>query len=128
MIKKEHLQCSNLTHFSAIIETLKSVQTCLSVNKVFMLKDRKITVDMVSNGGLTWTKVIARNPKSVSQICMGNGSYGVRSILDQGKEYANCAKLYPCLFQTPQVSKFILFLLLLLLILFLDCVHFYEWY
>lgn len=74
-----------------------------------MLEDRKITVDMVSNGGLAWTKVIARNPKSVSQICMGNGSYGVRSILDQGKEYIKCAKLYPCLFQTPQVKKLFLF-------------------
>lgn len=70
-----------------------------------MFNDRKITVDMVSDGGLIWTKVIARNPKHVSQICMGNGSYGVKSILDQGKEYIKCAKLYPCLFQTPQVIK-----------------------
>lgn len=84
---------------------MKTVETCQSVNKVFLLDDRKITVDVISNGGLTWMKVIARNPKSVSQICMGNGSYGVKSILDQGKEYVKCAKLYPCLFQTPQVRK-----------------------
>lgn len=68
-----------------------------------MLEDRKITVDIVSGGGLVWTKVIARNPKSVSLICMGNASYGVRSILDQAEEYLQCAKLYPCLFQTPKV-------------------------
>nr|CAH7736832.1 unnamed protein product [Callosobruchus chinensis] len=68
-----------------------------------MLEDRKITVDIVSDGGLMWTKVIARNPKSVSQICMGNASYGVRSIIDQAEEYVECAKLYPCLFQIPKI-------------------------
>ncbi|VEN62925.1 unnamed protein product [Callosobruchus maculatus] len=102
-IKKEHLQCSNLTHFSALINTLDTVQNCQSVNKVFMLEDRKVTVDIVSDGGLIWTKVIARNPKSVSQICMGNASYGVRSIIDQAEEYVECAKLYPCLFQIPKI-------------------------
>ncbi|CAH2014291.1 unnamed protein product [Acanthoscelides obtectus] len=102
-IKKEHLQCSNLTHFSALINILNTVQNCQSVTKVFMLEDRKITVDIVSDGGLTWTKVIARNPKSVSQICMGNASYGVKSIIDQAGEYVECAKLYPCLFQTPKI-------------------------
>lgn len=79
------------------------MENCQSLNKVFMLENRKLTVDIVSNGGLTWTKVIARNPKSVSQICMGNASFGVRSILDQAEEYVECSKLYPCLFQTPKV-------------------------
>nr|CAI5819280.1 unnamed protein product [Callosobruchus analis] len=102
-LKKEHLQCSNLTHFAALINTLDAVHNCQSVNKVFMLEDRKITVDIVSDSGLVWTKVIARNPKSVSQICMGNASYGVRSIIDQAEEYIECAKLYPCLFQLPKI-------------------------
>ncbi|KAL3278119.1 hypothetical protein HHI36_013464 [Cryptolaemus montrouzieri] len=34
---------------------------------------------------------------------MGDTSYGVRSILDQAREFAECSKLYPCLFQTPTV-------------------------
>ncbi|CAH1173620.1 unnamed protein product [Phaedon cochleariae] len=103
LIKKEHLQCSNLTHFSALINTMRTLDNCQSVNKVFVLETRKITVDIISDGGLTWTKVIARNPKSVSQICMGNASYGVRSIIDQAEEYVRCASLYPCLFQTPKI-------------------------
>lgn len=103
-MKKEHLQCSNLTHFNALINTLKTVDKCQNLNKVFVLEDRKITVDIISDGGLTWTKVIARNPKSVSQICMGNASYGVRSIIDQAQDYVECAKLHPCLFQSPKVS------------------------
>ncbi|KAG5888793.1 hypothetical protein JTB14_007069 [Gonioctena quinquepunctata] len=102
-IKKEHLQCSNLTHFSALVDTLRDVENCQSINKIFTLEDRKITVDIVSDGGLTWMKVIARNPKSLSQICMGNGGYGVKSIIDQAEEYVRCASLYPCLFQTPKI-------------------------
>lgn len=102
-LKKEHLQCSNLTHFSALVNTLRTVEKCQSVNKVFVLDGRKITVDIISDGGLTWTKVIARNPKSVSQICMGNASYGVRSIIDQADEYIKCAKMHPCLFQSPKI-------------------------
>ncbi|XP_030753022.1 UPF0415 protein C7orf25 homolog [Sitophilus oryzae] len=102
-LKKEHLQCSNLTHFSSLIDTLKTVENSQSVNKVFLLDDRKITVDIICDNGLTWMKVIARNPKSLSQIYMGNSGYGVRSIVDQALEYIECAKLYPCLFQTPKI-------------------------
>lgn len=103
-IKKEHLQCSNLTHFNALVQTLNDIKICQSVNKVFIFDGRKITVDIVCEGGLSWIKVIARNPKSISQICMGDASYGVRSILDQAEEYLECAQLYPCLFQTPNIT------------------------
>lgn len=67
--------------------------------------DRKILVDIVCDDGLMWIKVVARNPKSINQICMGNSNYGVRSILDQANDFLECAKLYPCLFQTPAVNS-----------------------
>jgi hypothetical protein len=102
-IKKEHIQCSNLTHFSAVVKTISSVSKCISVNKVMMLDDRKITIDIICDDGLTWMKVIARNPKSLSQICMGDASYGVRSVVDHAEDYVECAKLNPCLFQIPKV-------------------------
>lgn len=111
-IKKEHLQCSNLTHFSALVKYLSKVENCVSVSKVFNLGERKIVVDVVCNGGLTWIKVIARNPKSISQICLGNTNYGVRSILDQAIEFLECVQSYPCLFQTPLVFKIYLFIIL----------------
>jgi hypothetical protein len=104
-IKKEHIQCSNLTHFSAVVKTISSVSKCISVNKVMMLDDRKITIDIICDDGLTWMKVIARNPKSLSQICMGDASYGVRSVVDHAEDYVECAKLNPCLFQIPKVMN-----------------------
>lgn len=103
-IKKEHLQCTNLTHFTALVKKLSEVENCIAVHKVFNLDDRKLVIDIVCDNGLSWMKVIARNPKSLSQICMGDSSYGVRSIFDQAKEYIECAPLYPCLFQTPKVT------------------------
>ncbi|KAJ8913864.1 hypothetical protein NQ315_003773 [Exocentrus adspersus] len=103
-LKNEYLQCSNLTHYAAVIDVLQQlVKKCQAVNKVFILNNKKITVDIISNDGLTWIKVIARNPKALSQICMGNTNYGVRSVIDQAQEFAECAKLYPCLFQIPKI-------------------------
>ncbi|XP_063909790.1 UPF0415 protein C7orf25 homolog [Zophobas morio] len=102
-IKKEHIQCSNLTHFSAVVNTLGNIEKCVCVNKVVVLDDRKIVIDIICDGGLTWMKVIARNPKSLSQICMGDASYGVRSVIDHAEDYLECAKLNPHLFQIPKV-------------------------
>lgn len=101
--KKEHLQCSNLSHYSAVLNTLKETDDCISVCKTYVLNERKICVDIVSNDGLNWTKVVARNPIALSQVSMGNGGYGVRSVIDQAEEFLECAKLHPCMFQTPTV-------------------------
>lgn len=82
---------------------MREVKNCIGLIKSFNLKDRKIVVDIVSDNGLSWIKVIARNPKSIRQICLGETNYGVRSIIDQAEEFIECSKLYPCLFQTPKV-------------------------
>lgn len=76
---------------------------------MFYLEDRKLAVDIVCDGGLSWYKVVARNPKSLSQICMGDASFGVKSILDQAEEFIECAELHPCLFQIPKVYKFLFY-------------------
>lgn len=112
-MKKEHIQCSNLTHFSAVVNTLAKVNKITCVNKVVLLNDRKITIDIICDDGLTWMKVIARNPKSLSQICMGDASYGVRSVIDHAKDYLESAKINPCLFQIPQVRRHLKLLLCL---------------
>lgn len=64
-----------------------------------------MVVDIVCDKGLTWMKVVARNPKSLSQISMGDARFGVRSVVDQAEEFIECAKLYPHLFRTPTVSN-----------------------
>lgn len=83
---------------------MENVNNCTSVCKPFYLDDRKLVVDIVCDNGLTWLKVVARNPKSLSQVSMGDASFGVRSVVDQAQEFVDCAKLYPHMFQTPTVG------------------------
>lgn len=103
LIKKEYLQCTNLTHFAALIEVLNESKDCISINRVFPFSEKRLNVDIVADNGLSWIKVVARNPKSLSQICKGDAGYGVRSVIDQAEEFLECSELYPCLFKTPKV-------------------------
>ncbi|CAG9795305.1 unnamed protein product [Diatraea saccharalis] len=103
MIKLEQLSCSNLRHLGAMVDrTLKP--GVLAVCKIFHINDEsKLLIDIISDEGKTWTKVIARNPKSLTALSTGKASYGSRSILDQAEDYLECAELYPCMYKSPKV-------------------------
>ncbi|KAJ2951879.1 hypothetical protein O0L34_g4130 [Tuta absoluta] len=102
-VKIEQLACSNLRHLGAMVECALRPGV-IAVCKIFHINDEsKMIVDIISDEGKTWTKVIARNPKSLSALSSGNASYGARSILDQADDYLECAQLYPCMFQPPKV-------------------------
>ncbi|XP_075971429.1 UPF0415 protein C7orf25 homolog [Anticarsia gemmatalis] len=102
-VKVEQLSCSNLRHLGAMVDcALRPGVT--SVCKIFHINDSsKLVIDIISEQGRVWTKVIARNPKSLSALSAGKASYGARSILDQAEDYLECAKLYPCMYQPPKV-------------------------
>ena len=40
-------------------------------------------MDIVCEGGGTWLKVVARNPRALALNCLGGNQFGQRSILDQ---------------------------------------------
>ncbi|CAG9559848.1 unnamed protein product [Danaus chrysippus] len=102
-VKKEQLSCSNLRHLEAMVDCALRPGV-VSVCKIFHVSnDSKLLVDIISDDGKTWTKVIARNPRSLSALSSGNSSYGARSIVDQAVDYIECAKLYPCMYQSPKV-------------------------
>lgn len=69
------------------------------------MEDRgsKLRVDIVADGGATWIKVIARNPKSLSDAVHGRTSYGSKSILEQAEEYVEAAEANPHMFKPPRV-------------------------
>lgn len=55
-VKWEHLSCSNLRHFEAMVECSKRTGVT-AVSKVFHLDNStKLLVDIVSDGGKSWTK------------------------------------------------------------------------
>ncbi|CAB3236756.1 unnamed protein product [Arctia plantaginis] len=102
-VKIEQLSCSNLRHLGAMVKCALRPDV-VSVCKIFHINDAsKLVIDIISEEGRVWTKVIARNPKSLSALSAGKASYGARSILDQAEDYLDCAKLYPCMYQPPKI-------------------------
>jgi len=117
-LKEEHVKCSNLYNLEAIVKALDDTDNPVSVLQMFPLKDsreqcqfenanfkhRKICVDIVSNGGSVWNKVIARNPKALSINAVGGQQYGQKSIHQQIEEFVICANQNPYLFTAPKVN------------------------
>ncbi|CAH2105431.1 unnamed protein product [Euphydryas editha] len=102
-VKEEQLSCSNLRHLGAMVDCAIRPGV-VAVCKIFHINDdSKLLVDIISDEGKIWTKVIARNPKSLSALSSGKSSYGARSILDQAVDYLKCSKLYPCMYLSPKV-------------------------
>ncbi|XP_023708856.1 UPF0415 protein C7orf25 homolog isoform X3 [Cryptotermes secundus] len=106
--KKEHLLCTNLHHFQALVSCITGSCSCVAVLETFVLKKadgilKRICVDIVAEKGQQWVKVIARNPKALSQLSTGEGEFGQRSIVDHAVEYLECAHQHPHLFKTPKV-------------------------
>lgn len=100
-----HILCSNLTHFACLVQCLLSCEDVTHVDFPLPLEDRgsKLRVDIVADGGATWIKVIARNPKSLADGVHGRTSYGSKSILEQAEEYVEVAEANPHMFKPPRV-------------------------
>ncbi|XP_065336960.1 UPF0415 protein C7orf25 [Cloeon dipterum] len=121
--KKEHLMCTNLHHFSALIKYMETnYEECVSTLQNFQFRNNcnsslersfgssnqpcKITVDVVTHKRNQWVKVIARNPRALTQLSAGAGKYGQRSIVDQAEQFVSCSKEHPVLYNAPKVVFF----------------------
>nr|CAG4645791.1 EOG090X0CWG [Lynceus sp. MCZ IZ 141354] len=97
--KREHVSSSNLQSLAAIVNLLSRCNEPVALLRSFPIGDsERIVVDIVSNGGSTWNKVIARNPEALLQITF-NKCYGQKSIVDQAGEYLKAASRNLHLFQ-----------------------------
>jgi len=109
-LKKEHIQCSNLVHLHSIINQLFRCKNPVAVMQPYNLYDRdgvllkKMAVDIVCEGGFSWLKVVARNPKALQLNSKGGNQYGQRSIIDQVREFVECSKQNQRMFRTAQVT------------------------
>jgi len=108
-LKKEHIQCSNLIHLHSIIKHIFRVENPVSVMQPFNLyhKDgslkKKMNVDIVCDGGFSWVKVVARNPRALQLNSQGGNQYGQRNINDQVKEFVRCSQQNQIMFKNPKV-------------------------
>jgi len=107
-LKKEHINCSNLVHLESFISQIFLVKNPTAVLHPFNLyKDgvvlKKVVVDIVCEEGQSWVKVVARNPRALDLNSQGGNQFGQKSILDQVKEFVQCASQNEVLFKPPAV-------------------------
>nr|CAG4636487.1 EOG090X0CWG [Eubosmina coregoni]SVE70045.1 EOG090X0CWG [Eubosmina coregoni] len=105
-IKKEWISSSNLGSLNAIVDILMKCHDPVSVLKPFRTEfepTNRLEVDVISDGGNTWHKAVARNAKALQDISLGKTSCGQKSAVDQAKTYLQCAQRFPHHFKVPQV-------------------------
>lgn len=95
-------------HFAYLVHILSQTERVQGVD--FPIKtsgNHKSTtrIDIVADGGRTWIKVIARNPKALNDIAFGRSNYGTKSILDHAISYNEGALDNQCCFQNPKVRQ-----------------------
>lgn len=111
-VKINHIACSNLVHFNYLVETLSRTADVQHLDypvKICGSRKSNGRIDIVANKGCTWIKVIARNPKALSDVVNGEASYGTKSILDHADYYIRASEENPCRFDAPKVNSRFLF-------------------
>ncbi|XP_022187285.2 UPF0415 protein C7orf25 homolog [Nilaparvata lugens] len=108
IMKNEHLLSSNIHHFSSLVACILQSANVIAVLETLSYVNEndircKLCVDIVADKGHRWIKVIARNPKALSQVSVGDAEYGQKSIIDHAIEYLTCARQNLHLFEPPQV-------------------------
>jgi hypothetical protein len=104
--KKEHLSCSNLSHYAAIIDRVvkEGPENVRAICKVFHMKKQdstvehlkmgglkvprpqRVEVDIVSKNGACWIKVKAMSAGGVSAVVNGTATGSRKSVLEVAKE------------------------------------------
>lgn len=118
--KKEHLQCSNLAHYAAIIDRVKQEgpENVDAVAKIFRYPPKthnggqkevgamlRAEVDIVCKKRACWIKVKAMTAEGISAVVNGTATGGHKSVLEIGKEVVNAAR-YNLLHYLPPVVLF----------------------
>ena len=103
-LKIEHLQCSNLLHLSAIVQALlEASNPCTVLKTVTNADGKKVVIDIITDEGFQWIKVIARSPQALERLSGGDQAYGQRSLIDQANEYIVATKCNIHHFKPPSL-------------------------
>ncbi|KAG4075504.1 hypothetical protein HA402_003329 [Bradysia odoriphaga] len=104
-IQHNNVLCSNLPNYECLINTLYSCRNIKNLDYPIHILDREfpLRVDIICDNGSTWVKVIARNPKSLSDTAQGRSGFGTKTILDQAAEFVQAAQENQCFFRPPKV-------------------------
>lgn len=106
-VKESHLHSTNLTHLTAIVDSVQNLEGVASLLHVFTYQDagrrRTLVVDVVANHGLTWVKAVGRKAEALHNIWQGRGQYGDKSIIRQAEEFLQASRQLPVNYRHPQV-------------------------
>ncbi|KAG7468821.1 hypothetical protein JOB18_015491 [Solea senegalensis] len=107
-VKESHLHSTNLTHLSAIVESVASVDDVAALLHVFTYQDaggsrHTLVVDVVANNGNTWVKAVGRKAEALHNIWQGRGQYGDKSIITQAEDFLLASRQHPLHYRHPQV-------------------------
>lgn len=106
-LKINHILCSNLMHFAYLVNILSKANGVQGVDvpiKFSGCNKSTARVDIVADDGRRWIKVIARNPKALTDIALGRSNFGTKSILDHATHYKAMATDNQHYFEDPKVK------------------------
>lgn len=107
-VKESHLHSTNLTHLTAIVESVDSLEDVVALLHVFTYLDaaggrQTLVVDVVANGGHTWVKAVGRKAEALHNIWQGRGQYGDKSIIRQAEDFLQASRQQPVQYQHPHI-------------------------
>lgn len=107
-VKESHLQSTNLTHLTAIVESAESLENVVALLHVFNYQDtagcrQTLVVDVVANGGHTWVKAVGRKAEALHNIWQGRGQYGDKSIIRQAEDFLQASRQQPVQYRHPVI-------------------------
>lgn len=107
-IKESHLQSTNLTHLTAIVDSAESLEDVSALLHVFTYLDttgcrQTLVVDVVANGGHTWVKAVGRKAEALHNIWQGRGHYGDKSIIRQAEDFLQASSQQPVQYRHPVI-------------------------
>lgn len=107
-VKESHLQSTNLTHLTAIVESAESLEGVVALLHVFSYQDaagsrQTLVVDVVANGGHTWVKAVGRKAEALHNIWQGRGQYGDKSIISQAEDFLQASSQRPVQYKHPHI-------------------------
>ncbi|XP_054452386.1 UPF0415 protein C7orf25 homolog [Anoplopoma fimbria] len=110
-VKESHLHSTNLTHLTAIVESVASLEDVVALLHVFTYLDaaghrQTLVVDVVANGGHTWVKAVGRKAEALHNIWQGQGQYGDKSIISQAEDFLQASRQQPVHYRPHIVFAF----------------------
>ncbi|XP_040027050.2 UPF0415 protein C7orf25 homolog isoform X2 [Gasterosteus aculeatus] len=108
-VKESHLHSTNLTHLTAIVESVASLEDVVALLHVFTYLDagghrQTLVVDVVANGGHTWVKAVGRKAEALHNIWQGRGQYGDKSIISQAEDFLRASRQQPVQYRHPHIA------------------------